>query len=119
MKTIDNKIKDEVIKLIEYVLEPIEGKVVSVGDSYKTTLGSQIGDKPWKKWVEIIYPIFITTKLGEESLLLNFTHLNRWEDVTWVACHNLLYTKHISEENDRNNILERLHSQKFLKLIKG
>lgn len=109
---------EEIIKLIEVALEPIDGKVEGFGDPLKTRHTVRYGNGTERKWVELAYPVTIKTKIGEDVINLSFVFLNRLWDMTWVACHYFAYYSNKISENDKEKILDILHSSEFTSLKK-
>lgn len=115
MEELDIQMKEKISKLIEYLLELVEGKVQRFEVSYEMRCSCKYGNDPWKEWTEVIYPVVVVTKFGEEWLSMNFTHLENKEDTVEIAVHEFIYTKDFAEQ-DRNNILERLYSPEYSEL---
>lgn len=119
MESLNQKTQEEVTEIIKYLLAPISGEVVSFGNPYKITHTSKIGDEPERSWVEICFPVSITTKFGEDRLLLSSVHMDKLKDAVATACHFLtMYENTISEEG-KQEVLKRLYSQEFLEFGKN
>lgn len=80
MNELDQKIKDEIIKQIEFIFEPIGGKFVSfeksremyvaIREAYSTESVLQEKNKI------VIYPIIVNTNLGELRMSVESRDLN-------------------------------------------
>lgn len=89
---LDTQTKEEISKILEHYLKPLDVKVVSFGKPFKMTHGSSVGNEPWKYWEEILYPIHIESKYGKDDLSISSIHLSDIQRAVQTACHNFLYS---------------------------
>ena len=118
MTPLDQKTQEEVTEIIKYLLEPISGEVVSFGGPYRITHTSSIGGEPERSWVEICFPVLITTKFGDDRLSLSSVHIDKLKDAVATACHYLTMYENTIPEEGKQEVLRRLYSQEFLEFGK-
>jgi hypothetical protein len=118
MEKLDLQKQEDLKELIEYVLKPLNGKVITFLDPYKMTHRSKTGDEPWHEWVEILYPVIVKINEKEDHLSISDIHLNHTEDAIWRSCHDFVYSNSITEQ-ERQLIINRLYSLDFLEFRKG
>ena len=111
----DQEKKEEIIKLIEFALEPIGGKDEKFKDSFEIRHMSRQGNEPEHRWVEQLYPISIKTKFGKLEPCLSSMHINSVWDMVFVACRDLAYL-HNTPMEVQNEIVKKLYSDEFMAL---
>lgn len=116
MNPFDPETTKEIEKLIECVLEPIEGKVKRFGDLHEMRHMTQYGNEPERRWVETFYPVYVDTKFGEKILHLSSLHQKPW-DMVEVACRDLSYLNELPEDV-KKQVSDKRYSAEFMALRK-
>lgn len=117
MEEINKNKKEEIIKLVGSILEPLNCKIFGFGNSFNIKHSTKSGDRPWSEWMETYYPILIEIKSSKDSIVISSLHLNNINSAVWTACHDFIYSSSVISEDDRQNILKKLYSSEFIKLL--
>lgn len=118
MEKLDLQKQEELKSLIEYVLQPVNGKVLYFLDLYKMRHSVKHGNEPEKTWEEFFYPVIVSINSKEDSISISNLYLNNIEDAIWRACHDFVYSNLVSDI-EKESILKTLYSQEFLEFRKG
>lgn len=113
----DQEKTEEITKLIEFALEPIEGKIEKFDDSFEIKHTTRHLGEPVRSWVEILFPIHIKSKFGDVETCLSSMYENSPWDMAFVACRDLAYS-HDTPQEVQSEIIKKLYSAEFLSLKK-
>ena len=116
MEYLNEKIKKEIIILVEVALKPVGGKVKSFGSSYKMRHSSQMGNEPEKSWVETFYPLVIESIIGELHISISSLHMRSLWDAVEVACRDDIVLGIGVTQEIKDKIRDSLYSDEFMNL---
>jgi hypothetical protein len=101
------------VKMIVFVLSPINASVVDFLNPSSIRHKSRQGSEPWREWIETMYVVAINSSLGSGFIYLSGLH--DLPAAVWKGCHDFCYTNKLEEELVRS-IVEKLYSPELLAL---
>lgn len=117
MEQLTDATKQEIIKLIEIALKPINGKVKTFSEPFQGAHFSKTIGQPDRNWNETTWTILISTQYGEVTMSVSSLHMSNPWDMVKVPLRTDLYVfrKQIPDDKLRE-INEIFHSEEFLAL---